>query len=54
MPKLETGSKVPDFALPVTGGGTWSLKDAAGKKLVLYFYPRDMTSGCRRSRGGSP
>jgi thioredoxin-dependent peroxiredoxin len=52
MPKLETGSKVPDFALP-TGGGTWRLKDAAGKKLVLYFYPRDMTSGWTRSRGGS-
>lgn len=32
----------------MTGGGTWSLKDAAGKKLVLYFYPRDMTSGCTR------
>ena len=48
MPKLEIGSKVPDFALPVTGGGTWRLKDAAGKKLVLYFYPRDMTSGCTR------
>ena len=48
MPKLETGSQVPDFALPMTGGGTWRLKDAAGKKLVLYFYPRDMTSGCTR------
>jgi peroxiredoxin Q/BCP len=45
-PKL--GSKVPDFALPASGGGNWSLKDAAGKKLVLYFYPKDMTSGCTR------
>ncbi len=48
MPKLETGSKVPDFSLPMTGGGTWRLKDAAGKNLVVYFYPRDMTSGCTR------
>ena len=42
------GSKVPQFSLPTTGGGTWSLKDAAGRKLVIYFYPRDMTSGCTR------
>jgi peroxiredoxin Q/BCP len=39
---------VPDFSLPVTGGGNWRLKDAAGKKLVIYFYPKDMTSGCTR------
>jgi peroxiredoxin Q/BCP len=32
----------------MTGGGIWSLKDAAGSKLVIYFYPRDMTSGCTR------
>jgi len=32
----------------MTGGGTWSLKGAAGRKLVIYFYPRDMTSGCTR------
>ena len=37
---------VPAFSLPVTGGGTWSLKDAAGTPLVLYFYPRDNTPGC--------
>jgi peroxiredoxin Q/BCP len=48
MPKIKSGSKVPEFSLPTTGGGTWSLKDAAGRKLVLYFYPRDMTSGCTR------
>ena len=39
---------MPDFSLPVTGGGNWRLKDAAGKKLVIYFYPKDMTSGCTR------
>ena len=48
MSKIKPGTKVPDFVLPASGGGTWSLKDAAGKKLVLYFYPRDMTSGCTR------
>src|SRR4029077_5507669 len=48
MPAIKTGSKVPAFALPTTGGGTWSLKDAAGSKLVIYFYPRDLTSGCTR------
>ena len=48
MPKIKLESKVPDFSLPVSGGGTWSLNDAAGKKLVIYFYPRDMTSGCTR------
>jgi thioredoxin-dependent peroxiredoxin len=48
MSKIKPGSKVPDFTLPMTGGGTWSLKDAAGEQLVIYFYPRDMTSGCTR------
>jgi len=48
MPAIKTGSKVPAFSLPTTGGGTWSLKEAAGRKLVIYFYPRDMTSGCTR------
>ena len=48
MATLKTGAKVPQFSLPMTGGGTWSLKDAAGKNLVIYFYPRDMTSGCTR------
>ncbi|HEY2339588.1 MAG TPA: peroxiredoxin [Steroidobacteraceae bacterium] len=48
MAKIKAGMKVPDFSLPATGGGTWRLKDAAGKKLVIYFYPRDLTSGCTR------
>jgi len=48
MSKIETGNKVPEFSLPVTGGGTWRLKEAAGRKRVIYFYPRDMTSGCTR------
>jgi len=48
MPKITLGSKVPQFTLPMTGGGNWSLKDATGRKLVIYFYPKDMTSGCTR------
>jgi peroxiredoxin Q/BCP len=48
MREIKTGNKVPGFSLPMTGSGTWSLKDAAGAKLVIYFYPRDMTSGCTR------
>ncbi len=40
------GNKAPDFALPATGEQTLSLKDFAGKNLVLYFYPKDSTPGC--------
>ena len=39
---------MPDFSLPASGGESWRLKDAAGKKLVIYFYPKDMTAGCTR------
>jgi peroxiredoxin Q/BCP len=45
MSKIEIGKKVPAFSLEGTGG-KWSLQDAAGKALVLYFYPRDNTPGC--------
>jgi len=48
MPPLKPGDKVPAFSLPASGGGSWSLKDAAGSKLVIYFYPRDQTPGCTR------
>src|SRR5690348_9122609 len=48
MPKVAIGAKVPPFSLPATGGSSWRLKDAAGKPLVVYFYPKDMTSGCTR------
>jgi peroxiredoxin Q/BCP len=48
MPKVELGAKVPPISLPATGGSTWRLKDAAGRTLVIYFYPKDMTSGCTR------
>jgi peroxiredoxin Q/BCP len=42
------GRKVPDFSLPSTGGGAWKLSGASGRKLVIYFYPKDDTSGCTR------
>ena len=45
---LEAGSKAPPFALPCDGGGTVSLADFKGRKLVLYFYPRADTPGCTR------
>jgi peroxiredoxin Q/BCP len=45
MSKPELGKKAPAFTLEGTGG-EWSLKDAAGKSVVLYFYPRDNTPGC--------
>jgi peroxiredoxin Q/BCP len=43
---LKLGSKVADFSLAATGGANFRLKDMAGKKLVIYFYPKDMTAGC--------
>ncbi len=43
---LEVGDKAPDFTLPADGGGTVSLKALKGKPVVLYFYPKDDTSGC--------
>ena len=44
--ELKPGSKAPDFTLPRDGGGTISLADFAGRKLVLYLYPRADTPGC--------
>jgi peroxiredoxin Q/BCP len=41
-----TGKPVPDFSLPSTGGGTFRLSEHRGRKLVLYFYPKDNTPGC--------
>lgn len=43
---LNHGSKAPSFTLPVTDGTDVSLDDFKGKKIVLYFYPKDDTSGC--------
>ena len=43
---VSTGKKVKNFSRPATGDQTISLKDLAGKNLVLYFYPKDSTPGC--------
>jgi thioredoxin-dependent peroxiredoxin len=43
---LTPGSKAPDFSLPATGGRTVTLDGLKGRKVVLYFYPKDDTSGC--------
>jgi thioredoxin-dependent peroxiredoxin len=42
----QQGQKAPDFTLPRDGGGTVSLADHKGRKLVLYFYPKADTPGC--------
>jgi peroxiredoxin Q/BCP len=45
---LAEGSKAPAFTLPLDNGSTLKLKDLEGQKLVLYFYPKDDTSGCTK------
>lgn len=43
---IEIGDKAPDFTLPTDGAGTVRLSDLKGQHVVLYFYPKDDTSGC--------
>ena len=43
---MKIGDIAPQFELPRNGGGTISLSALKGKKVVLYFYPKDLTSGC--------
>jgi peroxiredoxin Q/BCP len=43
---LKAGDKAPDFTLPTDGNGKVSLAKLKGKKVILYFYPKDDTSGC--------
>ena len=45
---LETGTKAPAFTLPDQNGQMRSLEEYRGRKVVLYFYPKDMTSGCTK------
>ena len=44
--ELKVGDKAPDFDLAINGGGRVKLADLKGKKVVLYFYPKDDTPGC--------
>ncbi|MGR8932344.1 MAG: thioredoxin-dependent thiol peroxidase [Gammaproteobacteria bacterium] len=46
MTSVTVGQTVPDFQLPATGDKTVSLQDFRGKKVLLYFYPKDNTPGC--------
>ena len=49
---LEVGMKAPEFTLPDKDGNPVSLSDFAGRKVVLYFYPKDSTPGCTRQALG--
>ncbi|HTZ77272.1 MAG TPA: thioredoxin-dependent thiol peroxidase [Stellaceae bacterium] len=49
---LEIGDKAPDFTLPTDGNGKASLKALKGKNVILYFYPKDDTSGCTKEACG--
>jgi peroxiredoxin Q/BCP len=46
MPLIEPGKKAPAFSLKDQDGATHALKDYAGHPVILFFYPKDMTSGC--------
>jgi peroxiredoxin Q/BCP len=48
MAELLPGAKAPDFSLSAHDGTRYSLRDLKGKKIVLYFYPKDDTSGCTK------
>ncbi len=43
---LDSGTKAPDFALPDQNGNVHRLEDHRGQKVILYFYPADMSPGC--------
>ena len=49
---LSVGMKAPDFSLPDQNGVVRSLSDFPGKRIVLYFYSKDMTSGCTKQACG--
>ena len=49
---LEVGTKAPEFTLPDQNGDMRSLADYKGKKVILYFYPKDNTAGCSKQAVG--
>ena len=49
---LETGIQAPDFTLPDQNGTLHSLSDYRGKKVILYFYSKDLTGGCTKQACG--
>ena len=52
MPDLAIGDAAPDFHLPTDGGGSVTLSALKGRPVVLYFYPKDDTSGCTSQAQG--
>jgi peroxiredoxin Q/BCP len=52
MSELRVGDKAPDFELPADGGGQVNLSHFHSQKVVLYFYPKDDTSGCTSEAQG--
>lgn len=49
---LETGTKAPEFTLPDQNGQMHTLSEYKGQKVILYFYPKDNTSGCTKQACG--
>lgn len=49
---VEAGSPAPDFTMPTDGGGSVTLSALKGKPVILYFYPKDDTSGCTKEACG--
>ena len=49
---LASGTKAPDFQLPDQNGKVHTLEEYRGKKLILYFYPKDNTAGCTKQACG--
>lgn len=49
---LEAGTKAPEFSLPDQNGDIHTLSEYAGKKVILYFYPKDNTAGCTKQACG--
>ena len=52
MARLEAGDPAPEFSLATDDGGTVSSRDLAGRRYVLYFYPKDDTPGCTKQACG--
>ena len=49
---LEVGTKAPEFSLPDQNGNVHTLEEYRGKKVILYFYPKDNTPGCSKQACG--
>ncbi len=49
---LEVGTKAPEFSLPDQNGDIHTLEEYRGKKVILYFYPKDNTPGCTKQACG--